>query len=197
MTAPSSQVLFCPFCTECFEEETLCPHHELKLVPFEQLPTTGKSRAYGPSEEVPWWEWKLGRGWLWASAITMLISFFQPLFALSFGDAFVQESAFEIVMRGEADLLWSIPAIALLLAYLPWRRSSPVAMTRARLAVALITLFPAPMVAYAAIVAQRASALETPDALLEFSYGVFSLGLALLLGLIGAVRFGHQRPSNT
>lgn len=194
MSEASVQVLFCPFCRECFEGESLCPHHELKLVPFEQLQTKTHPRFYGSTEPLPWWEWRLGRGWVWTAALAMFVSFFQPLFALSLGDAFVQESSFDIVMRGEADLLWALPAVALLLAYLTWRRNTPDAMARARFAMALIVLFPGPIVAYAGIVAQRVNELQTPNGALEFSYAVVTLGIAFLLGLIGAFRFGYQRP---
>ncbi|HVZ36050.1 MAG TPA: hypothetical protein VG963_26665, partial [Polyangiaceae bacterium] len=38
------QVLFCPFCRECFEDSSTCPEHELRLVPFDQLTPDPEAR---------------------------------------------------------------------------------------------------------------------------------------------------------
>jgi hypothetical protein len=188
------KILFCPFCRECFEAQPRCPHHDLDLVPFQELPRLADRHPYGEDESVPNWEWRLGRGWLWLSAGLMLVSFFLPLCRMTVGDASVEESAATIVFGGRATLLWSIPAVALALGHVPFWRRSPNSMLRLRVAITLLALFPIPAVAYSTILARRAIIAMTEPATFDLAYGAAVVLIASIVGGVGGFCFGRQPP---
>ena len=188
------KILFCPFCRECFEGELRCPHHDLVLVPFQDLPRRGDPEPYADDEPVPTWEWRLGRGWLWLSAGLMAVSFFLPLYRLTVGDASVEESAATIVFGDRAALLWSIPTVALALGYAPFWRRSPRSMLRLRTAITLLALFPIPAVAYCTVLARRAVTSMTEPATFDLAYGAALVLIASIVGAVGGFCFGRQPP---
>ncbi len=192
MSDSQNKVLFCPFCRECFEEEERCPHHDLSLVSFRELPRPTDREPYGADEPVPLWEWRLGRGWLWLGGALMLVAFFLPVFTMTVGDATIRETPATIVLGGQAALLWSIPIVALILGYLPFWRRTPHSMHKLRVAVPLLALFPVPAVAYSTVLAYRATALMPETATVGLDYGAVLVVTAAFVGAVGGFRFGQQ-----
>ena len=66
------QVLFCPFCRECFEGVQVCPDHDLALIPFHKLPPDRASTELPElNEDTPLeaLEVRFGRGFVAAGAL--------------------------------------------------------------------------------------------------------------------------------
>ncbi len=66
------QVLFCPFCRECFEGAQVCPDHDLALVPFHKLPpdpTSAERPELTDDTPLEALEARFGRGFVAAGAL--------------------------------------------------------------------------------------------------------------------------------
>jgi hypothetical protein len=66
------QVLFCPFCRECFEGVQVCPDHDLALVPFHKLPpdpASAERQELTDDTPLEALELRFGRGFVAAGAL--------------------------------------------------------------------------------------------------------------------------------
>lgn len=66
------QVLFCPFCRESFEGLSVCPDHDLALVPFQKLPPDPTLRRDdAPADDAPLdtLDLRFGRGFVALGAV--------------------------------------------------------------------------------------------------------------------------------
>jgi hypothetical protein len=186
-------VLFCPFCGDGFEGQTLCPDHELPLVPWQQLPRAKRSDP--PTANLGWRSPRLGRGWLAGNSTLLLIAFMAlPLGRVS-GGANMGGSMLQLALLG-AHKLWLVPAAALTLLALLYRRRSPRAMRAARIA-ALFTVIVPPLtivwawsstLAAVALLAERTGQALHPS----LASGGYTVLLATVPGLIGALRLGGR-----
>jgi hypothetical protein len=184
-------VLFCPFCGDGFEGQTLCPDHELPLVPWQQLPRA--KHADRPAVDLGWRSPRLGRAWLAVNSVLLLIAFAAlPLGRVS-GAVNMGGSMFQLALLG-AHKLWLVPAAALTLLALLYRRRSPRAMRAARVA-ALFTVVVPPVtvlwswsstLAAVALLAERNGQVLTPS----LASGGYTVLLATIPGLLGALRLG-------
>jgi hypothetical protein len=190
MTARET-VLFCPFCGDGFEGQTLCPDHELALVPWQQLPNA--KRADPPEVDLAGHSLRLGRGWLALSSLLLFVAFAAlPLGRVS-GAASMGGSMLTLALHG-AHKLWLVPAASATLIALLYRRRSPRSMRAARLA-ALFTVLVAPLsvlwawsgtLAAIALLAERTGQALQP----AFASGGYLVLLATIPGVIGALRLG-------
>jgi len=184
-------VLFCPFCGDGFEGQTLCPDHELPLVPWQQLPRA--KHGDPPEVDLAWHSPRLGRAWLALCSLALLIAFAAlPLGRVS-GGASMGGSMLQLALHG-GHKLWLVPAASVTLIALLYRRRSPRAMRAARLA-ALFTVVVAPLsvlwawsstLAAVALLAERSGQQLSP----ALASGGYTVLLATIPGLIGALRFG-------
>jgi hypothetical protein len=190
MTAHET-VLFCPFCGDGFEGQTLCPDHELALVPWQELPRAKQSDP--PELDLARHSLRLGRGWLALASLAMLFGFAAlPLGRVS-GAASMGGTMLQLALHG-AHKLWLVPAASLTLIALLYRRRSPRAMRAARLA-ALFTVLVAPLavlwawsntLAAVALLAERTGQPLLPT----LASGGYTVLLATIPALIGALRLG-------
>jgi hypothetical protein len=184
-------VLFCPFCGDGFEGLTHCPDHELPLVPWQQLPRA--KRADPPDVDLAWTSPRLGRGWLASSALLGLIAFACLPLGHARGSAQMGGTMLQLALHG-AHKLWLVPAAAITLLLMLYRRRSPRALRAARVA-ALFTTLVAPVAVLwtwsgvreaVAELAQRNGETIVP-ALSSGSYLVF---IAAIAGVIASLRLG-------
>lgn len=190
--APQETVLFCPFCGDGFEGQTHCPEHELALVPWQALPRAKRSDP--PLVELPWYSPRLGRGLLAASAALTSVAFvLLPLGRVTGGTATMGGAMLLLALHG-AHKLWLLPAAAAVLFALLSRRRTPVAMRAAR-AAALFTVMIPPVGLWWAWAGVRdavtALAARTGEPLqLSLGSGAYAIAVALVPGVIGALRLG-------
>jgi hypothetical protein len=132
------QVLFCPFCRECFEGLTRCPEHDLALVGFERLGPDPLDEAHDPdvvdSTPLEPLDPGFGRGWVAAGAV---------LNALALGFEFVRGvgpsaglSVLELAIT--APSLWTLPIVSFVLLFVLRRRSTPRALRSLRVLVPML-----------------------------------------------------------
>jgi hypothetical protein len=184
-------VLFCPFCGEAFEGESRCPEHELALLPWTELPR--KARVADAHAALAWYSPRAGRGSVFAGAGIALLGFF--LLPLARVDAALKlgGSMLTLALHG-SPRLWLVPAAAAAELLILRRRTTPIAMHRARLAVALVGAVPAITALWTWSGARQAVALlgeargeELP---LVPAAGAYALALASILLIAGAARLG-------
>lgn len=183
-------VLFCPFCRECYEGEKVCPEHELALVPFQQLPRQAHERALRWDEPVAPWEMRFGRLELVIGATLALVGFFGlPLMSGRFDDAPVAWTALELA-TSRAPNLWTVPFAAVLFGVFLYRRRTPLEMRGARLAGTVLAVMPAISLAYSLWNVQRAVEEMHGALALSFDLGAWCIGVASAFLLVGSLRFG-------
>jgi hypothetical protein len=191
-----SEVLFCPFCGEAFEGEALCPEHELELLPWNRLPR--KPRAADADAALAWYSPRSGRGSVFAGAAIALLAFAALPLARVDGALKLGGSMLALALHGTPQL-WLVPAAAAAEVLILRRRTTPLAMRGARVAVALVGFVPAiagywtwlrARSAVAALAEQRG--LDLP---LVPAAGAYALALASVLLIAGAVRLGATPAS--
>jgi hypothetical protein len=185
-------VLFCPFCGDGFEGLTQCPDHELALVPWQELPKAKRSDP--PELDLAWHSPRLGRAWLALSSLFMLGGFASlPLGRVTGASGSMGGSMLQLALHG-AHKLWLVPAASAVLLALLYRRRSPRAMRAARVAAAFTAMVPSFALVWAwsstleavALLAERSGEVLVP----ELASGAYTILLATIPGLIGALRFG-------
>ena len=186
-----AQVLFCPFCGEAFEGETQCPEHELALLPWQAV--TRQTRARRDDESLAWYSPRVGRGLVFAGVALMVAAF--ALLPLARVDAAIKMggSMLALSLHG-APRLWLIPIAAWAELVILRRRTTPVSMRRARVAVAFVALVPLVAMLWAWSGIREAVALlgaqnGTQLPLLVGS-GAYAVASASALLLAGALRLG-------
>jgi hypothetical protein len=193
---PMPDVLFCPFCGEAFEGEAHCPEHELALLPWTEL--ARRRRAPRADEPLAWYSPRAGRGVVFAGALLALIALGLPLARV---DAAIKlgGSMLALALHG-SPRLWLVPAAAAAELLILRRRTTPLAMRRARLAVALVGAVPALAGAWTWSGAGQAVALlaQTRGESLPLvpAAGAYVLGLASVLLIAGALRLGTARAAH-
>jgi hypothetical protein len=184
-------VLFCPFCGEAFEDETRCPAHELRLVPWNELPA-GERAASDENRELPWTSLRLGRGFVATGAALTLLAFALPLARVE--GAVPMGGSMLVLALGGTPKLWLVPAAAWAQCAILYRRRSPIAMRSARLAVALVACVPVLACVWTWLGAREAVSLlaasTRQDLHLRPAPGAYTIGLAVASMLVGALRFG-------
>ena len=189
-------VLFCPFCGDAFEGQTLCPEHELALVPWQQLPRA--KQADPPEVALPWFSPRLGRAWLAAASALGVLAFVAlPLGRVT--GANMGGTLLQLALHG-AHKLWLVPAASMTLLALLHRRRSPREMRAARVA-ALFTVAVAPAATLWAWSTTRTAvellAARTGQPLApELAIGGYTVLLALIPGLVGALTLGGRTEKN-
>lgn len=195
----SGPVLFCPFCREAFEGETHCPEHELLLVDFERLPKQKHERVLPALDEaVSLFEWRFGRAEMAAGALALLAGFALAPLADAHFEARepVAWTAMHMAM-GPARNLWTVAFAAVLFLVFLARRRTPLQMRGARLAGILLALMPAISLGYSLRNVFRGADATHGALRLELSWGLWPMLAAIVLLLVGSVRFGsmpHARP---
>jgi hypothetical protein len=184
-------VLFCPFCRESFEGEAVCPEHELSLVPWSDLPRPARNE----DEVLPWWSPAFGRGLLAAGAAGSLLAFMVWPLASTEGALRMGGSMLKLALLG-APKLWLVVMGPLAQLVLLYRRRSPLALRRARLAALVMALVPAAAAAWAFAAARDATvqlALREGSAIeLHLDLGGYALIACTVLSCIGALRLGGK-----
>ncbi len=187
------RLLFCPFCRECYEGETHCPEHELELVEFAALPRQAHEREVRWDEPVAPWDVRFGRLEIALGVVAAALGFFAlPMAIGSFDDQPVSWTALAIA-SSRAPNLWTVPFVAGLFVVFLYRRRTPVQMRGARLAGVLLSLMPLVALGYSLWNVQR-GVRDTHGALaLDWGPGVWVIGAASALFLVGSLRFGAVR----
>jgi hypothetical protein len=192
------QVRFCPFCGEAFEDLTHCPEHELELLPWAALARS--ERVVSEHEVLAWFSPRLGRGWVAAGAVSMLLAFMTLPLGRVQGAVHMGGSMLRLALAG-APRLWLIPAAAWAVLAILYRRRTPRAMQGARLAVALLGAVPLFAAASTFTSSQRAVALlashSGQELQLGLGAGVYVIGLATLAVLAASPRLGTQGRSES
>ncbi|MBX3272426.1 MAG: hypothetical protein KF729_19360 [Sandaracinaceae bacterium] len=185
-----ARLLFCPFCRECYEGETVCPVHELRLVDFTALPKQAHERDLpGLEDDVDPWDVRFGRGWIALGALFVLVGFFMPFASATVEDQSVSWSGLDLA-NGPARTMWTVPFVAALYVWLLLRRRSVVKMAGARLVAFLLAFAPAASVVYSMVNMWRGIERLHGAGLLEWGLGIPVIAAGAALLAIGAVRFG-------
>jgi hypothetical protein len=190
-----ASVLFCPFCRESFEGETVCPEHELRLVPWSELPRPARS----DDEAVAWWSPALGRGLLGGGAIGTLLAFLVAPLASTEGAVRMGGSMLKLAMLGSPKL-WLVAMGPLASLAILYRRRAPLELRRARLAALIAALVPAAAACWAfdtaRVATEQLAAREGSAILLRLDVGGYVIAACAVLGVIGALRLGGKPPRN-
>lgn len=195
MSTPASEseelpLLFCPFCRECYEGESLCPVHELPLVDFVELPKQAHEReTVHLDQPVKPWDLRFGRGWIMLGAVVSAVGFFLPFATVTSAEQETSWTAMNLA-NSAAPNLWSVPFAAALFVSFLYRRQTPVQMRGARLASFLLALTPVVSVAYTMRNMVRGVTAQHGATTLSWEPGLFVIGLGAALLAYGSVRFG-------
>jgi hypothetical protein len=184
---------FCPFCREAFDDVSRCPVHDVELVSLREL---GALAAAQGSEERDGslWSPQRGRAQVAIGALLTLIAFFCPFGSLT-GELAVTNTLFTLA-RGRSLRLWLVPAAALALLSVLYRRRSGVALRGARVAAVFLSLVPSAVVFYTWLGARRAAQLLAAGQV-EFvlGSGAYLVWIAGALTLWGSAKLGvHEGP---
>jgi hypothetical protein len=186
-----SQVLFCPFCGEAFEGETRCPAHELRLVPWQDLPQP--DRVPPDDRPLPWSSPRFGRGYVAAGAAIALLAFAALPLARVEGALQMGGTMLALALSG-THKLWLVPAAAWAQFAILYRRRTPAAMRGARLAILLVGLVPALACGWTWLGAHDAVSLLASRTRQELhmraALGAYAIAAAVVLMVTGAVRLG-------
>ena len=127
------QVLFCPFCRECFEGETKCPEHDLALVPLVRLgpDPLAPVEKVGDAEPLPLYAPGYGRAWVALAAVFNVIATALPL---TWGGRPL------FVLAAKRPSLWTPSLVAFTLLFVLARRRSPRALRGMRVLVPALGL---------------------------------------------------------
>ena len=186
-----SSVLFCPFCRESFEGQTVCPEHELSLVPWSALPKPARRE----NEILPWWSPVLGRGALAAGALGTLLAFMLWPLATTEGALRMGGSMLKLASHGSPKL-WLVMMGPLAQLALLMRRRTPLALRQARIAALIVVLVPLIAAWWAWRAAQAATAQlaarEGAAITLHLGLGAYALIVCALISCVGALRLGGR-----
>jgi hypothetical protein len=191
-----SPLLFCPFCRECFEGETTCPDHELRLVPFAELPSP---RREVPREEavLPVHDLRFGRAFLLVAAVLVFAGFALPM-VTTIVDEPSTATGFDVAMR-VAPNLFAVPAVAAAFLSIFYRRRSLKSLRGARLAVPILALLGVTSLGWTLSSIYRGAGQQSAAWGIEVSVtpeiGVWLMGAGLLVALVAAFRLGAVPPS--
>jgi hypothetical protein len=186
-----SRVLFCPFCRESFEGQTVCPEHELALVEW-----TALAPAVAPADEgavLPFLSPAHGRGLIAAGALVTLIAFCTLPLATTSGALRMGGAMLKLALFG-SNKLWIIAFAALAQLLSLARRRTLRELKRARLALLLVALVPALAAAWAykaaaaVVLAQELALRQGGSIRIEPALGAYALGLGTVLMIAGALR---------
>jgi hypothetical protein len=186
--AGEGDLLFCPFCRECFEGETRCPDHDLPLVPFDRLPPSAAEQELEDDAQVGMLEWRRGRAELLVAGLALLVSFVVPWVEVR---AVGQVETFTALAAAAERVpnLWAVPVAGAFFVSLVLRRRTPIQMRGARLAALVVAAAPAFSALYSLRRIHQAAALE-PGVEVAVRWGAWLMVGAAVLGAIGALRFG-------
>lgn len=177
--------MFCPYCKEAFEGLAECPEHELTLVTIDRLP---RAADRAPERWSMFLDPRHGRGAVFSGASVVVVGFLLP-FVEARG---YTPSALEVAIDG-AHNLWLTVVAALGMLLILWRRRSPVAMWRARLAVfGLAVGGMLPLGYTASRISSMASVAQTD---VRWRVGLFFMAAGLVCCAISAARLG-RRPTD-
>lgn len=190
-----SEPLFCPFCSECFEDVARCPDHDIPLVGFEELQKTRARTAPSGEEAIEAYSPRFGRIFLMAAAFLWLLGFSLPFVAIPDRGAV---SGFALASASALNL-WMVPALAFAIISILIRRRTPATMQSARLAVGVLaggvgaslgfTLYRVYNTTHLLVERVGHSIEVVPQA------GVFVIGVGVAVGLFGALRFGSLKDA--
>ena len=187
-------MLFCPFCREAFDDVTRCPDHDVELVTLREL---GQLAAAVSDEDspLPLGSPRCGRWQIALGALATLVAFLCPFGELQ-SEISVQNSLLSLA-RGRALRLWIIPAAALALLLMLYRRRTPRQLRGARLGALFVSCLPALAVAYTWYGAHEAAlalASKTASpATFHLGFGSLLVFASALLLAWGSARLGLQR----
>jgi hypothetical protein len=187
-------MLFCPFCREAFEDVTRCPDHDVALVSLREL---GQLAAATTPDDgmLPLASPRCGRWQVGLGALATLIGFLGPFGALT-GEVSVQNSLLALA-RGRALRLWIVPAAAIALMLMLYRRRTPRELRGARVGALFVSCLPSVVAGYTwygTVQAAAALAVKTGGTV-EFRAG-WGTWVVLASGVVmswGSLRLGVQR----
>lgn len=185
-----SDLLFCPFCRECFEGQTRCPDHDLPLVTFERLAPTATEREQEDDAPVSMLEWRRGRAELLVAGLALLASFLLPWVEVRAAGRAESFSALAAAAERVPNL-WAVPIAGAFFVSLVLRRRTPLQMRAARLAALVVAAAPAFSALYSLHRIYQAAALEE-GVQVTAQWGASVTVGAAVLGAIGALRFGGR-----
>lgn len=186
------RLLFCPFCRECFEGATVCPEHDLALVPFTDLPRQAHEREVRWDEPVAPWEVRFGRLEIALGIVLAFVGFFAvPLVTGTFDDRPIVWTALE-AGTSRAPNLWTVPFVAALFAVFLHRRRTPQHMRGARLAGIMLSVAPVASLAYSLRNIERGTEDLHGALVLEWGPAVWVVVASSALLLVGSLRFGGR-----
>lgn len=196
VTEPTNaELLFCPFCRECYEGAATCPEHDLRLVPWDDLPRGSDDEIVDTQDLAPI-DPRFGRAEMAAGALLLLVGFVCPLFTVSSADILSEPRTFSALAAAadQAPNLWTIPFVGVIALSLVLRRRSPRAMRGARLASLLLALAVPCSLAYTLYKVSMGAAQMTASRGYTFDvaieWGVAVPVVAAVLLVIGSLRFG-------
>ncbi|MCU0674204.1 MAG: hypothetical protein MUE69_15570 [Myxococcota bacterium] len=198
--ASTTGVRFCPFCGESFEDEARCPEHDIPLVGFDELQRMRGDGTPDDHQALATHDPRFGRGWLVLSALVALVGFFLPFVEVAYPEGSARATGLATASTVALNL-WLVPAVALALFGIVFRRRTPSSMRSARLAVAGLCILGGASLAFTlhrvrtgVAHVERAYGRDVEVVLLA---GFWICAVALAVGLVGAVRFGRvpaERP---
>lgn len=190
-----SEPLFCPFCSECFEDVERCPDHDIPLIGFEELQKTRARAAPSVEEPVESYSPRFGRIFLMAAAFLWLVGFSLPFVAIPDRGAV---SGFALASASALNL-WMVPALAFAVLSILVRRRTPAAMQSARLAVAVLACGVGASLGFTLYRVYNTTHLlvERVGHTIEVvpQAGVVVISAGVICGLFGALRFGTLKDA--
>jgi hypothetical protein len=191
MPERDDQLLFCPFCKECFENATVCPDHELPLVPFDALPKA-KHRGARDDDALAMHDLRFGRGLLAASFALIFVGFMLPMITTTLEHASTV-NGFEVASR-VAPNFWAVPLVGAAFVSILFRRRTPRKMRGVRLAIPVLGIIGATSLAFTLHRifegAEKMSERYGQDVVVSMEPGVWVMALGLLLSIVAGFRFG-------
>ena len=136
----ASSILFCPFCRECFEGESRCPDHDLRLVSFEQLPEA--KRVVADDEPLSPYDPRFGRGFVFLAGLMLVVGFLAPLVRTSHPGGEAWDTGYRLAAT-QALNLWIVPMVGVALIVILFRRVTLAGMRAVRLALPLLSFIAA------------------------------------------------------
>lgn len=184
---PDGELLFCPFCRECFEGTKECPDHELMLVPFLELPKQDEELL---DLQTPFglFEPRFGRAVLAVSALLVLAGFMMPVVTHVSAEGASQSVTGALLSARRAANLWTVPAGGAIWLSILYRRRTRAALRAARLAVMGVGLIGLVSVVFTAFRLHRGAVAAGAE--VNPAVGAFLCGLGLVVGSLSVTRLG-------
>lgn len=191
-----ADLLMCPFCKELYEDERVCPVHDLELI----APTEIRPDRLDPREHdyFAMREMRYGRGWLLAASILLLVGFFLPFVTLM-QRVTLNLLAFEVALR-RAPNLWTLILVSGICLSVFFRTKSRFAFRRQRIGLGLLASLAALSLGYTVTriwLAAEAQSAAREAVHTEFRFGVFVLALGVVSLTVAAFRAGGEPPRET